>query len=351
MTLFVSVAGRPQDPASAEEAAEALRDSETGIAPDLLAEVAEAIRGSALGVMLYGSQARGSADESSDVDVLQVVSRHAGAYKVGRVAVTAYTPAHLHQMASHGSLFVLHLRTEGVVLEDAHGVVARALEAYRSPIAYNPLLSELQAAAVRRSRGRRLSFSSTDRRWDVSGYTSSVYTSSVPDSMSKPRPPPHPCLMSTGPPQPPVTLVWLKSWHSAERASCRQVNYSECAKRCFADSTPPRRGLHFANLAVALARTHPHASALVAQVITAATCTRPGCPPPSPSTPARHWRPHPARSNGDPPSTSGLHRRHAIRARGRGHRDGPCGCRRLSNAAPPLSQDTADTRHGVQARA
>ena len=69
MTLFVSVAGRPQDPASAEEAAEALRDSETGIAPDLLAEVAEAIRGSALGVMLYGSQAPGSADESSDVDV------------------------------------------------------------------------------------------------------------------------------------------------------------------------------------------------------------------------------------------------------------------------------------------
>lgn len=233
MTLFVSVAGRPQDPVSAEEAAEALRDRETGIAPDLLAEVAEAIRGSALGVMLYGSQARGSADESSDVDVLQVVSCHAGAYKVGRVGVTAYTPAHLHQMASHGSLFVLHLRTEGVVLEDAHGVVARALEAYRSPIAYNPLLSELQAAAVRRSRGRRLSFSSTDRRWDVSGYISSV-----PASMSKLRPPPHSCLMSTGPPQPPVTLVWLKSWHSAERASCRQVNYSECAKKCFADSTP-----------------------------------------------------------------------------------------------------------------
>lgn len=36
---------------------------------------------------------------------------------------------------------------------------------------------------------------------------------------------------------------------------------------------PPRRGLHFANLAVALALAHPHASALVAQVITAVTCT------------------------------------------------------------------------------
>ena len=110
-------------------------------------EVDDALKGPSLAVMVYGSQARGSAEPASDVDVLQVVAKNAGSYQLGRVAVTAYTPAHLHQMATHGSLFVLHLREEGVCLVDEGGVLARALRAYRPPPSYGPMRRELRAAA------------------------------------------------------------------------------------------------------------------------------------------------------------------------------------------------------------
>lgn len=93
-------------------------------------EIDRAVTAPSLAMMVYGSQARGSADAGSDVDVLTVVERCPGSYKVGRVAVTAYTPAHLHAMAQSSSLFLLHLKNEGIVLSDAHGVLARALSAY-----------------------------------------------------------------------------------------------------------------------------------------------------------------------------------------------------------------------------
>lgn len=96
----------------------------------LVREVRAAVAGPYLALMVYGSQARGTALPGSDLDVLAVVDEGAGAYSVGRVAVTAYTPAHLHGMAQASSLFILHLRTEGVVLEDASGVLERALSAY-----------------------------------------------------------------------------------------------------------------------------------------------------------------------------------------------------------------------------
>lgn len=261
MTLLVSAARRPQDPVSAEEAAEALRDSETGIAPDLLAEVAEAIRGTALGVMLYGSQARGSADESSDVDVLQVVSRHAGAYKVGRVAVTAYTPAHLHQMASHGSLFMLHLRTEGVVLEDAHGVVARALEAYRAPVSYNPLLSELRAAAeaLAVETPQFFEYGQALGRLGIYLLRTSLYIEAA--ASASPMFDVDRAAAASGD----AGLAEVLAFRRARVLSPGELQrVREDVLRRF---DPPRRGLHFANLAVALSRTHPHASALVAQVI------------------------------------------------------------------------------------
>ncbi|WP_054813445.1 nucleotidyltransferase domain-containing protein [Nocardia arizonensis] len=118
-----------------------------GLESSLLSEVESAIRGVALALMLYGSQARGSADPDSDVDVLQVVPQNPGSYKAGRVSVTAYTPNHLHQMAAKGSLFILHLRTEGIRLTDPHGVLTRALDAYRPPAGYQRLVDELTAAA------------------------------------------------------------------------------------------------------------------------------------------------------------------------------------------------------------
>lgn len=76
-----------------------------------------------------------------------LVDRSAGAYNVGRVAVTAYTAAHLHLMAQSSSLFLLHLKEEGIILDDAHGVLARALAAYVPLRDFSSLWRPLRAAA------------------------------------------------------------------------------------------------------------------------------------------------------------------------------------------------------------
>ncbi|MFI6958696.1 hypothetical protein ACIBJI_35175 [Nocardia sp. NPDC050408] len=117
------------------------------VSDSLLAEIMSVVRGPSLALMLYGSQARGSADHDSDVDVLQIAYRRAGSYSDGRVSVTVYTPRHLRKMAERGSLFVLHLRAEGIELEDPNGVLRDALSAYQAPRSYDSLLAELRSAA------------------------------------------------------------------------------------------------------------------------------------------------------------------------------------------------------------
>ncbi|WP_433759070.1 hypothetical protein [Nocardia sp. CA-135398] len=114
----------------------------------LLSEIESAVKGRSLALMLYGSQARGSADDASDVDVLQLVARRPRSYRVGRVAVTAYTASQLHHMAQSGGLFILHLRHEGIVISDDHGVLRRALDAYRPPADYGILRDEFRSAAL-----------------------------------------------------------------------------------------------------------------------------------------------------------------------------------------------------------
>lgn len=114
----------------------------------LVEEIRTAVASPYLGLMVYGSQARGSADPGSDVDVLALVDHDAGAYSVGRVAVTAYTPAHLYAMAQRSSLFILHLKTEGVVLEDASGVLERALAAYVPIEDFEAQRRQIRAAAA-----------------------------------------------------------------------------------------------------------------------------------------------------------------------------------------------------------
>ena len=116
--------------------------------PDsLVSEIENAVAHPYLALMMYGSQARGSADAGSDVDVLAVVNQDAGMYSVGRVSITSYTPSHLHMMAQSSSLFVLHLKREGIVLNDAHGVLARALSAYERIQDFEVSRDQIRAAA------------------------------------------------------------------------------------------------------------------------------------------------------------------------------------------------------------
>lgn len=87
--------------------------------------------------MLYGSCARGDAGAGSDIDVLQIVPRRREPYEHGRIAVTAYTEGQLRRLAASGSLFVLHLREEGIVLSDPEGVLHDILRGLVPP---NPVV-------------------------------------------------------------------------------------------------------------------------------------------------------------------------------------------------------------------
>ncbi|MFF9561982.1 nucleotidyltransferase domain-containing protein [Leifsonia sp. NPDC014704] len=117
------------------------------LTPPELAEVVEHSTGKALALMLYGSYARGTQQFDSDVDLLEIVAESPAPYSRGTVNVTQYTPAHLHEMAQRGSLFVLHLLTDGIFILDESGVLDRALRAYRQPASYQPVWNQLSVVA------------------------------------------------------------------------------------------------------------------------------------------------------------------------------------------------------------
>ena len=116
------------------------------------------------GLVLYGSRARGTSRSDSDIDVLQIVEENPRSYAVDSMNVTSYTAAHLTTMASRGSLFVRHLIDEGIVLCDPDGLVAAALGAYRQPLSYLPLKTELRICS---KQCRNLMPRNTVRSWTI----------------------------------------------------------------------------------------------------------------------------------------------------------------------------------------
>lgn len=99
-----------------------------------------------IALLIYGSVARGTDDPGSDLDVLELVEKNPRSYRLGRANITQYVPAHLHAMATQGSLFVLHLKTDGVTIEDPNGTLARALKAYVAPSSYAHIWRQLAVA-------------------------------------------------------------------------------------------------------------------------------------------------------------------------------------------------------------
>jgi predicted nucleotidyltransferase len=76
-----------------------------------------------LGLLLYGSRARGDHRPDSDVDLLAVtVDRRAPTATIGGWRLSTYPQPEVVRRAQLGDLFVLHLVAEGAVLFDRVGV-------------------------------------------------------------------------------------------------------------------------------------------------------------------------------------------------------------------------------------
>ncbi len=87
-------------------------------------------------ICIYGSVARKDQDDLSDKDVLILFDGSNGYNKMKRKwadggwSVASYTPKRLKKMANAGSLFVQHLKQEGLILEDTTGILNDILSAY-----------------------------------------------------------------------------------------------------------------------------------------------------------------------------------------------------------------------------
>jgi hypothetical protein len=85
---------------------------------------------------VFGSVARGDSDCSSDKDILVVSSDHerrrlaSATWKMRGWSVASYTPNRLLTMARAGSLFLQHLKTEGIVLDDKGEFLRDLLQGY-----------------------------------------------------------------------------------------------------------------------------------------------------------------------------------------------------------------------------
>jgi hypothetical protein len=114
---------------------------------DRIREVVRVVRPPFRALFLYGSHARGDAEETSDVDVLQVTPTHMAPYAVGRVNVTCYTLEQLFRLARNGGLFARHLVEEAVPLADPQDVLGSLKSAYVGPLSYDGLKKEVCGCA------------------------------------------------------------------------------------------------------------------------------------------------------------------------------------------------------------
>jgi hypothetical protein len=106
------------------------------------------VRQPSLGLLLYGSHARGDQASTSDVDLLQLVTEPHKSYSEGAVSVVAYTIDQLRSMARAGSLFAWHLRTEGIILEDSDRQLEDALAEHPGPATDRVLIRLRELSAI-----------------------------------------------------------------------------------------------------------------------------------------------------------------------------------------------------------
>ena len=103
-------------------------------------------------ICIYGSVARKDQDDLSDKDVLILFDGSDRCKQLKRKwtdggwSVASYTPKRLRKMAHTGSLFVQHLKQEGIILEDTNGILNDILSAYEPKADYSADIDESLSA-------------------------------------------------------------------------------------------------------------------------------------------------------------------------------------------------------------
>lgn len=101
------------------------------VPPSAVEQVGALLPIDVLGVLLYGSYARGDYGPTSDVDVLALAAMPAGTRRTEHVSVSTYTPGQLATAA--GTLFGMHLARDGVVMGDTDNQLRELLGSMGQP--------------------------------------------------------------------------------------------------------------------------------------------------------------------------------------------------------------------------
>lgn len=99
-------------------------------------------------LMLFGSYARGDNSPTSDIDVLELSTQSRRAYRVDCMNISVYSETTLREMSHSGSLFVLHLKVDGLILRDPGNKLKQVLDEYRRPTNYDRLRYSLRELAM-----------------------------------------------------------------------------------------------------------------------------------------------------------------------------------------------------------